>query len=43
MTRTTHEIEARAMTGEGDFLRIKSIDHVHFFVGNAKHAMCLLR
>lgn len=29
----------RAMTQEGDFLQIKSIDHVHFWVGNAKHAM----
>jgi 4-hydroxyphenylpyruvate dioxygenase len=27
------------MTEEGDFLQIKSIDHVHFYVGNAKHAM----
>jgi 4-hydroxyphenylpyruvate dioxygenase len=27
------------MAEEGDFLQIKSIDHVHFWVGNAKHAM----
>ena len=27
------------MTEEADFLQIKSIDHVHFYVGNAKHAM----
>jgi 4-hydroxyphenylpyruvate dioxygenase len=31
--------DARDMTEEGDFLQIKSIDHVHFWVGNAKHAM----
>jgi len=30
---------ARPMTEEGDFLQIKSIDHVHFWVGNAKQAM----
>jgi len=29
----------RPITEEGDFLQIKSIDHVHFWVGNAKHAM----
>src|SRR5512138_2462520 len=29
----------RPMTEEADFLQIKSIDHVHFWVGNAKHAM----
>jgi hypothetical protein len=27
------------MTEEADFLQIKSVDHVHFYVGNAKHAM----
>ena len=27
------------MTEEADFLQIKAIDHVHFYVGNAKHAM----
>lgn len=31
--------EKRAITEEADFLQIKSIDHVHFWVGNAKHAM----
>ena len=31
--------ETRPMTAEGDFLQIKSIDHVHFWVGNARHAM----
>jgi len=31
--------EGRPITEEGDFLQIKSIDHVHFYVGNAKHAM----
>ena len=29
----------RPMTEEADFLQIKSVDHVHFWVGNAKHAM----
>ena len=29
----------RPLTEEGDFLQIKSIDHVRFYVGNAKHAM----
>jgi 4-hydroxyphenylpyruvate dioxygenase len=29
----------RPITEEADFLQIKSIDHVHFYVGNAKHAM----
>jgi len=33
------EIRFPAMTEEADFLQIKSIDHVHFYVGNAKHAM----
>jgi len=36
---TTAKPETRAITEEGDFLQIKSIDHVHFYVGNAKHAM----
>ncbi|MCB0207513.1 MAG: VOC family protein, partial [Anaerolineae bacterium] len=31
--------DSRPMTEEGDFLQIKSYDHVHFYVGNAKHAM----
>lgn len=31
--------DQRAITEEGDFLKIKAIDHVHFIVGNAKHAM----
>jgi 4-hydroxyphenylpyruvate dioxygenase len=30
---------SRPMTEEADFLQIKSIDHLHFYVGNAKHAM----
>jgi 4-hydroxyphenylpyruvate dioxygenase len=29
----------RLMTEEGDFMQIKSIDHIHFWVGNAKQAM----
>jgi 4-hydroxyphenylpyruvate dioxygenase len=31
--------DTRAMSEEGDFMQIKSIDHVHFWVGNAKQAM----
>ena len=31
--------DERPLTEEGDFLQIKSVDHVHFYVGNAKHAM----
>ncbi len=30
---------SRPMTEEADFLQIKAIDHLHFYVGNAKHAM----
>ncbi len=30
---------ARPISQEGDFLQIKSVDHLHFWVGNAKHAM----
>ncbi len=30
---------ARPLTEEADFLQIKSIDHVHWWVGNAKQAM----
>src|ERR1051326_6746943 len=33
------EAASRPMTEEADFLQIKSIDHVHFYVGNAKQAM----
>ncbi len=29
----------RPMTEEGDFLQIRSVDHVHFYVGNARQAM----
>jgi 4-hydroxyphenylpyruvate dioxygenase len=31
--------QGRPMDEEGDFLQIKAVDHVHFWVGNAKHAM----
>jgi 4-hydroxyphenylpyruvate dioxygenase len=31
--------QSRPMTEEADFLQIKSFDHVHFWVGNAKQAM----
>jgi 4-hydroxyphenylpyruvate dioxygenase len=30
---------ARPISQEGDFLQIRSVDHLHFWVGNAKHAM----
>ncbi len=36
---TKETIESRPITEEADFLKIKSLDHVHFYVGNAKHAM----
>jgi 4-hydroxyphenylpyruvate dioxygenase len=39
MTIPVPAVEARPMDEEGDFMQIKSIDHVHFWVGNAKHAM----
>jgi 4-hydroxyphenylpyruvate dioxygenase len=32
-------VEERKITEEGDFLQLKSIDHIHFWVGNARHAM----
>ncbi len=39
MAATISKAESRPITEEADFLQIKSIDHVHFYVGNAKHAM----
>jgi 4-hydroxyphenylpyruvate dioxygenase len=39
MEKTLPKIENRPMTQEADFLQIKSIDHIHFWVGNARHAM----
>ena len=39
MATTVSKSESRPMTEEADFLQIKSVDHVHFYVGNAKHAM----
>ena len=36
---TVTKPKIRPITEEGDFLQIKAIDHVHFYVGNAKHAM----
>jgi len=33
------KIENRPITEEGDFLVLKNIDHLHFWVGNAKQAM----
>jgi 4-hydroxyphenylpyruvate dioxygenase len=39
MDKTMAVPEARPLTEEADFLQIKSIDHIHFWVGNALHAM----
>jgi 4-hydroxyphenylpyruvate dioxygenase len=39
MAKGISEKISRPITEEGDFLQIKSIDHVHFYVGNAKQAM----
>ena len=36
---TTPKTAARPLTEEIDFLQIKSIDHIHFYVGNARQAM----
>jgi 4-hydroxyphenylpyruvate dioxygenase len=36
---TTPKTVARPLNEETDFLQIKSIDHIHFYVGNAKQAM----
>jgi 4-hydroxyphenylpyruvate dioxygenase len=39
MTISASEQVSRPMTEEDDFLQLKSIDHIHFWVGNAKQAM----
>jgi len=39
MAKPAVKTESRQITEEADFLQIKSIDHVHLYVGNAKHAM----
>ena len=39
MVTPTVTTEEKPITEEADFLQIKSIDHVHFWVGNAKQAM----
>jgi 4-hydroxyphenylpyruvate dioxygenase len=39
MAKQAIKADSRDITEEGDFLQIKSVDHVHFYVGNAKHAM----
>lgn len=39
MTEINPQDDTRQMTEEGDFLQIKNIDHVQFWVGNAKQAM----
>ena len=33
------ELTSRPMTEEADFLKINSIDHLHWWVGNAKQTM----
>ncbi|HTP01978.1 MAG TPA: VOC family protein, partial [Anaerolineales bacterium] len=37
--KSTSKAETRPMTEEADFLQIKAIDHLHFYVGNALQAM----
>lgn len=39
MMVTSVQAETRSIEQEGDFLELKSIDHIHFWVGNAKQAM----
>ena len=39
MTKLETRADNRPITEEGDFLQIKSIDHLHFYVGNALHTM----
>jgi 4-hydroxyphenylpyruvate dioxygenase len=39
MAVASSQLNTRPITEEGDFLQIKSIDHLHFWVGNAKQAM----
>ena len=36
---TSIQAETRSMEQEGDFLKINAVDHLHFWVGNAKQAM----
>ena len=39
MAKQAVKADSRSIDEEGDFLQIKSIDHIHFYVGNAKQAM----
>ncbi len=39
MSTIAPAVETRPLTEEADFLQIKNIDHIHFWVGNAKQAM----
>ncbi len=39
MAKPAVQTGSRPITEEADFLKIKSIDHIHFYIGNAKHAM----
>jgi 4-hydroxyphenylpyruvate dioxygenase len=38
MTDITTE-QSRPLTAEADFLQLKNVDHIHFWVGNALHSM----
>ena len=38
-TKSAAKSDSRPITEEADFLQIKAIDHVQFYVGNAQHAM----
>src|SRR5512138_3471923 len=37
--KSSSQTESRPMTEEADFLQIKSIDHLQFYVGNALQSM----
>ncbi len=39
MVQTATPPAERSLSEEADFLKLKNFDHVHFYVGNAKHAM----
>ncbi len=39
MSDVSPGLDTRPITEEADFLQIKNIDHIHFWVGNAKQAM----
>jgi len=39
MAQDVAKDQKRAITEEGDFLKLQAVDHLHFWVGNAKQAM----